>query len=309
MIGMQELLGKTYLVTGGAGFIGSNLVERLLDEGAAVRVFDNFAAGKRQECILPGADYVTGDIRDFSACVDAAHAVDGIFHLAALPRVPYTIEHPIETHEVNVTGTLNILVAAKEAGVTRVVFSSSAAVYGASDEHVALNEDASKQPLSPYAVHKIASEAYMRLFPKAYGVETVSLRYFNVYGPRMDPKGAYALVIGKFLGQLSEGKPMTITGDGKYYRDYVHVSDVVQANVSAMTAAGAGEGEVFNVGSGVATSVNELAKLIGGPTATIPERPGDPRWAQADTTLIQEELRWKSTIALEDGLKKLKRPV
>ena len=300
--------GKHYLVTGGAGFIGANLVEALLRQGAAVRVLDNYAAGRRDDRVFPDVDYREGDIRDREACRTAAKDVDGIFHLAALPRVQYSMEHPEETHEVNVTGTLNVLLAARDEKAGRVVISSSAAVYGASDDRVALREDAPKHPLSPYAAHKLASEAYAALFPAAYDVETVALRYFNVYGPRMDPNGAYALVVGKFLGQLERGEPMTIAGDGEYYRDYVHVADVAAANIAAMERESVGKGEAINIGSGVATSVNTLAEMIGGPVANVDTRPGDPRWAQADVALAKKLLGWESTIALADGLAALRSP-
>jgi nucleoside-diphosphate-sugar epimerase len=303
---MVPVQGKLFLVTGGAGFIGANLTEALLAAGARVRVLENYAGGKMDGRTFPDAEYAEGDIRDAAACAAAAKGADGIFHLAALPRVTYSMEHPAETHEVNVTGTLNVLLAAREQGVRRVVVSSSAAVYGASDERVALTEDAPKHPLSPYAAHKMASEAYAALFPAAYGVETVALRYFNVYGPRMDPNGAYALVVGKFLAQLERGEAMTIAGDGEYYRDYVHVTDVARANMLAMERETVGKGEAINIGSGAATSVNELAKLITGPTTNVDARPGDPRWAQADATRAKELLGWEPTITLADGLAALR---
>lgn len=296
-----------YLVTGGAGFIGANLVKMLLDQNHEVVVVDNYAGGKKEERIHSGAEYIDLDICDFDklnkVCIKG---FDGIFHLAALPRVSYSMEHPIETHETNVNGTLNVLVCAKENNIKRVVFSSSAAVYG-DQEKFPVEESFLPNPVSPYGLHKLIDEQYATLFSSIYGIETVSLRYFNVYGPYFDPEGAYALVVGKFIDQRKNDQSMTICGDGEYYRDYVHVTDIARANLMAMTVNSVGKGEIINIGSGESCSVNELAKLIGGPTVNIESRAGDPRKTQADITLAKKLLGWKPAITLEQGIDELKK--
>jgi UDP-glucose 4-epimerase len=237
----------------------------------------------------------------------AVLGIDGVFHLAAVPRVPYSVEHPLETNEHNITGTLNVLLAARDAKVKRVVFATSSSVYGGDKGEVALKEDMRPEPKSPYALHKLAGQEYCRLFSELYGLETISLCYFNVYGPYLDPEGAYALVIGKFLRQRKNGEPMTICGDGEYYRDYTHVSDIARANILAMVSPHVGKGEVLNIGCNRPCSVNELAKLIGGPTTNIPPRLGDARYSRADNTKAKQLLGWEPTIALEEGVGMLKK--
>ncbi|MBD3311269.1 MAG: NAD-dependent epimerase/dehydratase family protein [Candidatus Magasanikbacteria bacterium] len=297
-----------YLVTGGAGFIGTNLVKKLLSDGHKVRVIDNYAGGKKEERIQPGAEYIEGDIRDEADLEKACSGgIDGIFHLAALPRVTYSVEKPWETHDVNVNGTLKLLLAAKEHGIKRLVFSSSSSTYGAEEKELLSEDDKIKKPISPYALHKLIGEHYCRLFSELYDLQTVSLIYFNVYGPYFDPDGAYALVIGKFLKQIKEGKPMTVCGDGEYYRDYTHVDDVVKANILAMTNDNVGKGETINIGNGKPTTVNELVSIIGGPHEFIPPRPGDPRFSGADNTKAKKLLGWEPTIKLEDGIAELKK--
>lgn len=296
-----------YLVTGGAGFIGTNIVKALLQQGHEVVVFDNYAAGKKEDRIQPKAVYVEGDIRD----TESLHAVcsqgfDGIFHLAALPRVSFSVENPLVTHDVNVTGTLNVLLAARDHKIKRVVFSSSSSVYG-NQETFPLQEDMKPAPISPYALHKFTGENYCRIFSLLYGVETVALRYFNVYGPYFDPEGAYALVIGKFIKQAKDGQPMTVCGDGEYFRDYTHVSDIVRANILAMQSDQVGKGDVFNIGNGHPYSVNQLVKLIGGQAVFVPERPGDVRYTEADSAKAKKILGWEPTINLEDGIAELKK--
>lgn len=298
-----------YLVTGGAGFIGTNLVKQLLKDGHAVRVLDNFSAGDfarfpdRQQ---PGVEYIRGDIRDRTTVEQTMLGIDGVFHEAAVPRVPYSVEHPTETNEHNIGGTVTVLEAARNARIKRVVFASSSSIYG-SDERVALSEDAPKRPKSPYALQKLIGGEYCRLFSELYGLETVALCYFNIYGPHMDPNGAYALVIGKFLLQRSKGEPMTICGDGEYYRDYTHVDDCARANILAMTSEKVGKGELINIGNHSPHSVNELAKIIGGPTVPIDPRLGDPRYACADNTKAKKLLGWEPTIGLEEGIAMLKK--
>ena len=297
-----------YLVTGGAGFIGTNLVKQLISEGHNVRVLDNYVAGKKPERFQQGAEYIEGDIRNMIDLKKVMIGIDGVFHLAAVPRVPYSVEHPIETNENNVTGTLNVLLCARDAKVKRVIFATSSSVYGGNKGEVALQEDVLPEPKSPYALHKLTGQHYCRLFAELYGLETVSLCYFNVYGPYLDPEGAYALVIGKFLRQRKNNEPLTICGDGEYYRDYTHVFDVARANILAMTKETVGRGEVINIGCNRPCSVNELAKLIGGPIINIPPRLGDVRYSRADNTKAKQLLGWEPTIQLEEGVRMLTAP-
>jgi nucleoside-diphosphate-sugar epimerase len=296
-----------YLVTGGTGFIGTNIIKQLLKEGHEVVAFDNYAGGKKPERIQEGAEYVDGDIRNEVDLDKVCPGIDGIFHLAALPRVTYSVEEPWKTHDVNVNGTLKILLAAKKHGVKRVVFSSSSSTYGAEEENLLKEDGNVKMPISPYALHKFIGEHYCRLFSELYGLETVSLVYFNVYGPYFDPEGAYALVIGKFISQVKNGEPMTVCGDGEYYRDYTHVDDVVRANMLAMTNENVGKGETFNIGCGKPITVNELVGIIGGDHVFVDARPGDPRFSGADNTKAKEILGWEPTIKLEDGIAELKK--
>ena len=296
-----------YLVTGGAGFIGTNLVIQLLKDGHRVRVLDNFIAGKKPERLQKDAEYIEGDIRNMDDVRRAMQGIDGGFHQAAVPRVPYSVEHPQETNDHNVSGTLNVLVAARDAGVKRVLFATSSSVYGGDKGKVALTEDMPKSPKSPYALQKLVGQEYCRLFAELYGLETVALCYFNIYGPHMDPAGAYALVIGKFFRQRAAGESMTICGDGEYYRDYTHVSDAVRANILAMQSDRVGKGEMINVGNHQPHSVKELAAFIGGPTEQIPPRAGDVRYSCADITRAKELLGWEPTVALPGGIAELKK--
>jgi len=294
------------LITGGAGFIGTNLVIQLLAEGHEVVVFDNYAGGKKPERFQEGVEYVEGDIRNLEELNKAMTGVDGVFHMAALPRVVFSVEQPLETHNVNVNGTLNVLLSARDNGVKRVVFSSSSSAYGDQEVYPLKEDGVVKKPLAPYALHKYIGEHYCRLFSDLYGLETVSLVYFNVYGPYADPNGAYALVIGRFLQQRKNNEPMTIRGNGEMYRDYTHVSDVVRANLLAMTKDTIGKGEVINIGNGNPYSVNQLAGLIGGPTINIPEMSGEMKYTKADNTKAKILLGWEPTVNLEEGIKKLK---
>ncbi len=298
---------STYLVTGGAGFIGTNLVKALLEAGNTVKVYDNYAGGKKADRILPGAEYITGDIRDLAQLKKACVGVEGIFHLAALPRVVFSVENPLETHDVNVNGTLNVLIAARDTGVKRVVFATSSAAYGIQPPGPFKEDGSIKKPLSPYALHKLIGEEYCRVFSELYGLETVALCYFNVYGPYFDPEGAYALVIGRFIKLRQEGKPLTIRGDGEMSRDYTHVSDIVRANILAMTKDTVGKGEVINVGNGDPHSVNELAALIGGDTIFVPALAGEMPYTHADNAKAERLLGWKPTIKLAEGVAQLKK--
>ncbi len=294
-----------YLVTGGAGFIGTNIVVELLKQGHEVTVYDNFSSGKMENRIQSGAKYIEGDIRNYEDLKKAMIGHDGVFHLAAIPRMPYSVEHPLETNENNVTGTLTTLLAARDAGVKRVVYSASSSAYG-NQTKMPFVETMKTAPMSPYGLQKFIGEEYCRLFFDLYGLETVSLRYFNIYGPFSDPNGAYALVIGKFLKQKKDGVPMTVCGDGEYYRDYTHVYDVARANILAMNSTKAGHGEVINIGNKNPYSINQLVKLIGGEFVNTPDRQGDPRRTEADITRAKELLDWEPTIGLEEGVKALK---
>ena len=295
---------KIAIVTGGAGFVGSHLAEGLLSRGYEVRVVDNLAAGKR-EYVPSAAVFFETDIRDRDALAPIFSGANVVFHLAALPRVQYTIEHPLESHETNVTGTLNVLQAARDAGAKRVVLASSASVYGDSQE-IPLSEELPPTPLSPYALHKYMSEQYLALFSRLYGLATVSLRFFNVYGPRLDPEGPYALVIGRFLKLRVHGEPLTITGDGKQTRDFIHVLDVVLALIIAAESNNVGTGEIINIGTGRQTSVDELADVFGGKRVYTPARI-EPRASCADVRKAKKLLNWEPTTRLEDGIAELKR--
>lgn len=276
------------VVTGGSGFIGSNLIKEL----------------ERQNYEVENIDLVIGrDIRKPAETKPFFAGAKYVFHLAALPRVQYSIEHPEETNETNVTGTLNVLLAAKEAGVSKVIYSASSSAYGDA-EVMPLVETLPARPKSPYGLQKYIGELYCRVFGEVYGLPTVSLRYFNVYGPGQNPDGAYALVIGKFLKQKKEGKPLTITGDGEQTRDFTHVRDVVRANLLAAESAKVGKGEVINIGAGQNFSVNRIAELIGGKTEHVPARL-EPKHTLADNSLAKELLGWQPQVKLEEGIKEL----
>jgi nucleoside-diphosphate-sugar epimerase len=306
--------GRIVLVTGGGGFIGSHLTDALLERGLAVRVLDNFLTGNRKN-LNPRAELVEADIREPAAIEPAFAGVDCVFHTAALPRVGLSIERPVETHLVNVVGTLNVLMAARAAGVRRVVYSGSSSVYGEqggeqSEEQpgeqprLALRETMTPNPLSPYALQKLMAEEYVRMFHRLYGLGALSLRYFSVYGPRMDLEGAYATVIGAFLRARREGRPLQIRGDGEQRRDFTHVRDVVRANLAAMDCA-LQDGSAINVGRGDALSVNRIAELIGGPRVNVAPRPGEPRDTLADLARCRAILGWSPEVAAEDGVRDL----
>jgi UDP-glucose 4-epimerase len=255
--------------------------------------------------VAAAAEVINADIRDLEAISSALKGVDCVFHTAALARVPLSIEKPMETHLVNVDGTLNVLLAARAAGVRRVVFSGSSSVYG-EQQRLPLQEDMTPNPLSPYALQKFAGEQYTRLFSRLYGMETLTLRYFNVFGPRMSMTGAYATVIGAFLRARRADMPLTIYGDGEQTRDFTHVRDVVQANLLAMDAQIA-DGRALNIGRGKSVSVNWIAAKIGGATGHVPARPGEPRHTLADCSNAGQVLGWVAQVSTEDGLDELKR--
>jgi len=298
----MKILKKKAVVTGGAGFIGSHLVRALLEKGYTVSVIDSLVAGNRENVPTEVQLHVI-DVRNKELLPELLEGADTVFHLAALPRVEYSIQNPVETHEVNVTGTVNILSAVDKK--TRIVLASSAAVYG-DTESVLLSENLPVAPVSPYGLHKYVSEQYLALVNKIYGIQTVSLRFFNVYGSGLDPDGPYALVIGKFLKLLKEGKPLTITGDGKQTRDFINVRDIVSALIAAGESQSVGNGEVINIGTGKGTSVNELADIFGGKREYIPARI-EPRASVADISIAKKLLNWEPSVSLKDGIAELKK--
>lgn len=293
------------VVTGGAGFIGSHLVSELVARGFDVHVVDNYAGGKREDRINSKATYHEVDIRDYDKLAPIIQGAEYVFHEAALPRVQFSIEHPQETFSVNVDGTVSILRAAHEGKVKRIIYAASSSAYG-DQETLPLSEDLPSQPKSPYGLQKYIGEMCCRLWKEVYGLSAVSLRYFNVYGPKFDPNGPYALVIGKFLLQKSKGEPLTITGDGTHTRDFTNVRDIVRANMLAMESKNIGGGEVINIGAGRNVSVNEVAAMIGGPVAHVEPRL-EPAHTLADITRAKKLLGWEPTIKLEDGIAELKK--
>jgi len=290
------------VVVGGAGFIGSNITEALCERGDAVHVIDNLVGGTREH-VDSRATLHEVDMRDFDAIAPIIAGADTVFLLAALPRVQYSIEHPQETNDVNVGGVLCVLNAAQQGGVRRVVYSASSSAYGDQTE-MPLHEGMPTQPLSPYGLQKYIGEQYCSLFSIVYNLETVSLRYFNVYGKNQDPEGAYALVIGKFLKQKAEGGPLTITGDGTQTRDFTSVRDVVRANLLASESSNVGKGEVMNIGAGNNCSINRLAELIGGQVEHVEARL-EPHDSLADTSKAKRLLGWEPEVALEEGIAEL----
>lgn len=291
------------LVTGGAGFIGSHVVDALLERGFDVRIIDNLSGGK-VERINKSAEFIKGDIRDFETVKKAIKGVEFVFHLAALPRVQVSIQNPAETHDVNVNGTVNLLIAAKEERIKKFIYSASSSAYG-EQAQMPLHEEMPANPMSPYGLQKYIGELECNVFNRVYGLPTVSLRYFNVYGPRLDPDGAYALVIGKFLKQRSEGKPMTITGDGNQTRDFTHVKDVAMANILAMESDKVGKGEVINIGAGNNVSIKKIAETIGG-TIEYVEARLEPKHTLADNKKAKNLLGWSPSVSLIEGIRELK---
>lgn len=291
------------MVTGGAGFIGSNLTDALVERGYEVHVVDDLSGGKIHN-VNPKAAFHEKDIRDFSDIESVFENTKFVFHLAAIPRVQFSMENPDLTHQVNVVGMQNVLIASAKAKVSRVVYSASSSAYGDS-EVMPLHENLPINPKSPYGLHKYVGELYCKLWSDIYHLPTVSLRYFNVYGPRLDPDGAYALVIGKFLKQRKEGGPITITGDGTQTRDFTHVRDVVRANILAAESEKVGRGEVINIGAGKNCSINKLAEIIGGEVEHIAPRL-EPHDTLADNSLAKKLLDWEPRVSFEEGMDELK---
>ncbi|HEV8676387.1 MAG TPA: SDR family oxidoreductase [Methylomirabilota bacterium] len=297
------------VVTGGAGFIGSHLVEALLAGDRPVRVLDDFSSGRREFLPEkhPRLDVVVGDVRDPDTLRRTVAGAEVIFHQAALRSVPRSVEEPFAYHDVNATGTMRLLLAAREAGVQRVVFASSSSVYG--DQPVLpLHEELRPMPISPYAASKLIGEHYCANFSRHYGVETVSLRYFNVFGPRQDPQSQYAAVVARFIMSARRGDPLEIHWDGQQTRDFTYVSNVVQANLVAAEAPGVA-GEVFNIACGERLSVLDIAgrleEILGRPLARrhTPARAGDVRDTLADITRARTRLGYKPTVGFTEGLR------
>ena len=291
-------------VVGGAGFIGSNLVDALVARGDDVIVVDNVSTGYRRN-LNPAAPLHEIDIAVDSERLGAAlRSRDVVFLTAALPRIQRSIEDPLGTHAVNVTGALRVLKAAVDAGVRRVVYSSSSSVYG-DQPTLPLTEDMPPAPLHPYACQKLMGEIYARDFARIYGLETVCLRYFNVYGPRQVTEGAYRLVISIFMDQRRRGEPMTIHGDGQQTRDFTWVGDVVRANILAAESDRIGQGEAINIGAGAEVSVNRVAELIGGPVVHVAPRGFDERFKRAGIQRARDLLGWEPKVQIEEGLDRL----
>ncbi|HET7590134.1 MAG TPA: SDR family oxidoreductase [Solirubrobacterales bacterium] len=298
------------LVTGGAGFIGSHLAHRLLADGNEVRVLDNFSTGNRANLTpLDGeVEIVEGDIQSYERVHNAVRDCEVVFHEAALPSVPRSIQDPLTSNAANVIGTLNLLLASRDSGVRRVVFASSSSIYGA-DPTLPKREDLAPQPISPYAVAKLASEGYCRSFSRVYALETVALRYFNVFGPRQDPLSQYAAVIPKFITALLEGRPPIVFGDGEQSRDFTYIDNVVDANLLAGSAEGV-SGMTFNVACGERISLNRLLDDLREITGVdlqanyLDPRPGDVLHSLADISQAREQLGYEPAVSFGDGLRR-----
>ena len=300
------------LVTGGAGFIGSNLVEALLARGNAVRVLDNFSTGKRENLahLDSRVEVIEGDITVFEDVERAIRDVEVVFHQAAVASVPRSIQDPIGSNRAGVDGTLHVLVAARDAGVRRVIFASSSSVYGDQEPDMPKVETMTPQPISPYAVAKLAAERYCQVFYSIYGLETVCLRYFNVFGPRQDPHSMYAAVIPRFVNALLAGKAPVIYGDGEQTRDFTYVGNVAAGNlIAAESPVEQVGGEVFNLAAGGQTSLNTLVKMLwevaGSDIAPVYEapRPGDILHSCANIGKAQKRMGYRVTQSLLDGLR------
>jgi UDP-N-acetylglucosamine/UDP-N-acetyl-alpha-D-glucosaminouronate 4-epimerase len=297
------------LVTGGGGFIGSNLARRLLERGDEVRVLDNFSTGNRRNLadVADELEIVEGELRSYERVHNATRGVEIVYHQGALPSVPRSVQDPLTTSAVNVEGTLNVLLAARDVGVRRVVFASSSSVYGNTGTLPRV-ESEFPDPISPYAVSKLAAERYCVSCARVYGLETVTLRYFNVFGPRQDPTSQYAAVVPRFIAAIDAGEPVPIYGDGEQSRDFTYVDNVVEANVLAAEAAEA-SGHVLNVATGRPTTVNALAETIaealGKPVEKeyLPPRTGDVRDSWADVNEARRRLGWEPRVELDEGLR------
>ncbi len=299
-----------YLVTGGAGFIGSNIVEELLRRGETVRVIDNFVTGKEENIaeFLDRIEVLRGDIRDMGTVKNAVKGVDYVLHQAALRSVPRSVDDPVATNESNVTGTLNILMAARDGGVKRVVYASSSSVYGDAPD-LPKREDHLPSPISPYAVSKLTGEYYCTVFSKIFGLQTVSLRYFNVFGPNQDPESKYAAVVPLFIRMGMSDKELEVHGDGLQSRDFTYVANVVAANLLAARAENV-SGKVFNIAGGERYTVLDIARLVGRfldkklQWRHTPPRKGDVRHTMADIGKAQRILGYEVKVGFEEGMKR-----
>jgi nucleoside-diphosphate-sugar epimerase len=296
------------LVTGGAGFIGSHLVERLLRENHEVRVLDNFSTGRRENLLEFGdVEIIEGDVQSYERAHTAVRGCEVVFHQAALPSVPRSVQDPLTTNAANVIGTLNVLLSARDSDVRRVVFASSSSVYGA-NRTLPKSEDLPPAPISPYAVSKVAGEGYCQSFSEVYGLETVALRYFNVFGPRQDPRSQYAAVVPKFIAAFLTRERPTVYGDGNQTRDFTYVGNVVEGTLLALDAEGVA-GRTFNIACGEQVSINalldQLRRLTGVDLEAryVDSRPGEVMHSHADVSRARRELGYRPTITFEDGLK------
>lgn len=289
-----------YLISGGAGFIGSHLVDKLIEQNHKVVIIDNLSTGKKEN-INKKADFYQLDICDFEKIKPLFKGIDYVFHLAAIPRVQISINDPVGTSKVNISGTINVFKAAADAKAKRIVFASSSSVYG-DQKKLPLRENMIPNPISPYGLQKLIGEQVAKLFSNLYKTPIVSLRYFNIYGPRIDFDSDYSLVIGKFLRLHAQNKPLTIFGDGEQTRGFCYVEDVVEANIRAIESDKLRGGEVINISREESYSINYLTKMLGGKTKYLPPRPGDCRHTQADITLAKELLGWKPKIDFKDGV-------
>lgn len=303
-------MGSLHLVTGGAGFIGSHIVEALVRQGERVRVLDDFSTGKRENIapFIDRIDLVEGDLADLETVRKVMRGVKFVLHQGALPSVPKSVQDPLATNRANVTGTLNVLVAARDEGVRRVVYAASSSAYGDSPS-LPKEESMKPEPLSPYAVQKYTGELYCRNFFTLYGLETVAIRYFNVFGPRQDPNSQYAAVIPRFVTALRDGRPPVIYGDGEQSRDFTYVENVVRANLLALRAPEAA-GEMMNFACGTRYTLNELCRILQrifktsiAPIHEAP-RPGDVRHSQADIRKSQRLLGYTAHVSFEEGLRR-----
>jgi UDP-glucose 4-epimerase len=297
------------LVTGGAGFIGSHLAARLVRDGHEVRVLDNFSTGNRSNLAEIGdsVELVEGDIQSYERVHNAVQGCEVVFHQAALPSVPRSVQDPLTSNSVNVIGTLNILLSSRDSGVRRVVFASSSSIYGA-DPSLPKREDGVARPIAPYSVAKQAGEGYCRSFSNVYGLETVSLRYFNVFGPRQDPLSQYAAVIPKFITALLAGETPTVFGDGEHSRDFTYIDNVLDANLLAADAADV-SGQTFNIACGERITLNrlldELRAILGSTIEAnyLETRPGDIPHSLADISRARESLGYEPRVSFRDGLR------
>ena len=297
------------LVTGGAGFIGSNLVRALLERGDDVRVLDNFSTGNRANLEGLDVEIVEGELRSYERVHNAVRGTETVYHLGALGSVPRSVQDPLTSSAVNVEGTLNVLLAARDEGVRRVVFSSSSSVYGAKTD-LPVNESLAADPISPYGVAKLAAERYCVSFSRVYeSFETVVLRYFNVFGPRQSPFSQYAAMVPLFITAVMSGEPVTVYGDGEQSRDFTYITNVIDATVRAAYAENA-SGRIFNVAAGSPASVNDVAgaisRIVGMPVekSYAPPRPGDIRDSWADVSAARDVLGYVPSVGLEDGLRR-----